>query len=111
MSATTFPRLETIAVPDSIKLEFIGKYVTTAATRILTEVGIGGVVPRTARIHPISDRLYGLSFETGTGYEVPKTLDISYSNQGEHRALEEGRQMSVGLKGGYSKTSSNKSVK
>ncbi len=94
MSTTTFPRVETIVVPDDIVREHIGKYASARAHEILRDVGLGTLVPRSARLVPQAERLYALVFDATEALRT-QTLDIRRTNQGELPAVEQREEVAV----------------
>lgn len=97
MSATnTWPRVETIVVPNSIRTEHIGKYVSAKAHTILADIGLGAIVPRSARLSPLGNHVYLLSFDAQTSYSLPKTLDLEGPDSTEPGDVEEVSEMAEG---------------
>ena len=90
MSTQTYPRVETIVVPDDIKLEHTGSYATHRAHEILSDVGIGGLVPRSARlvVHPSDPYIFSLMFDATNTYSLPKDLDVRCSDKAERSKVE-----------------------
>jgi hypothetical protein len=76
MSITTYPRVETIVVPDNVKREFIGRYASARASEILDATERGAIIPRSASLRPIEARLYALTYDSTVSSTLPKEVDI-----------------------------------
>lgn len=76
MSVGMFPRIESIIVPDDIRRDCIGKYVSSEVTRIFTELGSISYNPKSIVIKPLNERVFHVYFEATGPYVLPRTLDI-----------------------------------
>jgi hypothetical protein len=85
-SVNTFPRAVTIAVPDSIRPEFIGDYVSDLASKLIK--GTGGIVPRTASLRPLGANLWVLTFELNNAYELSPSVEIRYPHAIQYTDVE-----------------------
>ena len=78
MSTNFYPRVETIVVPTNIPADDIGKYVSSRAGDILTELGIGAYHPRSVWLKPVNERLFVLGFDSHVvvKYVEPKKEEL-----------------------------------
>ena len=104
MAINGYPRMFTIVVPDDIKLEHIGDYVSDMANKHIK--GAGSTVPGTARIAPQLPKLFQLTYLTHVPYELPEALDIRIPNTRKPSAVEEAGQIPVRNQDGHSKANS-----
>lgn len=86
-----FPRVETIAVPDNVRPESVGKYVSYMAYKILEETGQASYNHKSLHIEIINERLYALKFHGKA--PLPPKADIyrEVPNPQEPRVMEEDR--------------------
>lgn len=85
-----YPRVETISVPDDIKPEYIGLYVSDYVVRFLTDLGQANINRKSIRVGPLGGTgyLWALMFDTSVGYALPKDLDIRRPHNSKRKTME-----------------------
>jgi hypothetical protein len=84
MSHQSFPRIETIVVPGVIEKKDIGRFASAIAHELLSDIGLGAFVPRSARLLPTSDaRVFNLAFDATSPVRMPESLAVFRVDGGE----------------------------
>ena len=85
MSSQAYPRIVTIPVPTALSLDKAGDYATSVAHQHLINEGLGVLVPNSANMEAVSERLYVLTYRTHKAFSekisVPVTSDPAISKE------------------------------
>ena len=69
-----YPRMATIVVPDNIRREHIGEFVSHRARQILDDLGASRVTGKSVGLETVSERLYILRYQSNAVFTLPKDL-------------------------------------
>lgn len=87
MEVLYFPAVKLFVVPDSVALQDAGDYASAQAAKLITELGVSRVNPKSLLLRTIDARTYALHYNTNQQPSYAPSVDASRPNPGEPSAV------------------------